>query len=43
MKKPWPSVWRRRGLKHSVHGDFNLFTAAEVRSAMAADGFDIKR
>ena len=31
------------GLKHSVHGDFNLFSAAEVRSAMAADGFDIKR
>jgi len=31
------------GLKHSVHGDFNLFTAAEVRAAMDADGFDIKR
>jgi 2-dehydro-3-deoxygluconokinase len=31
------------GLKHSVHGDFNLFTAADVRAAMAADGFDIKR
>ena len=31
------------GLKHSVHGDFNLFSAADVRAAMAADGFDIKR
>lgn len=31
------------GLKHSIHGDFNLFTADEVRAAMAADGFDIKR
>jgi len=31
------------GLKHSVHGDFNLFTAAEVQAAMAADGFDIRR
>jgi 2-dehydro-3-deoxygluconokinase len=31
------------GLKHSVHGDFNLFTADDVRSAMAADGFDIRR
>lgn len=31
------------GLKHSVHGDFNLFTADEVRAAMSADGFDIKR
>ncbi|CAN5275021.1 sugar kinase [soil metagenome] len=31
------------GLKHSVHGDFNLFTAADVRAAVAADGFDIKR
>ncbi|MDB5420702.1 MAG: PfkB domain protein [Brevundimonas sp.] len=31
------------GLKHSVHGDFNLFTAADVRGAMAPDGFDIKR
>ena len=31
------------GLKHSVPGDFNLFSAAEVEAAMAADGFDIKR
>lgn len=31
------------GLKHSVHGDFNLFTADEVHAAMAADGFDIRR
>ena len=31
------------GLKHSVHGDFNLFTVADVRAAMDADGFDIKR
>ncbi|MFJ6024647.1 PfkB family carbohydrate kinase [Brevundimonas sp. NPDC092305] len=31
------------GLKHSVHGDFNLFTADEVHAAIAADGFDIKR
>jgi 2-dehydro-3-deoxygluconokinase len=31
------------GLKHSVHGDFNLFTADEVQAALAADGFDIKR
>ncbi|MGV3579194.1 sugar kinase [Brevundimonas sp.] len=31
------------GLKHSVPGDFNLFDEAQVRAAMAADGFDIKR
>lgn len=31
------------GLKHSIHGDFNLFTADEVHAALAADGFDIKR
>ena len=31
------------GLKHSVHGDFNLFTAADVRAAMGPGGFDIKR
>jgi 2-dehydro-3-deoxygluconokinase len=31
------------GLKHSVHGDFNLFTAEEVHAAIAADGFDIRR
>jgi 2-dehydro-3-deoxygluconokinase len=31
------------GLKHSVHGDFNLFTAEEVEAALSADGFDIKR
>jgi 2-dehydro-3-deoxygluconokinase len=31
------------GLKHSVHGDFNLFGEAQVRAAMAADGFDIRR
>lgn len=31
------------GLKHSIHGDFNLFDEAQVRAAMAADGFDIKR
>ncbi|MES2860124.1 MAG: sugar kinase [Pseudomonadota bacterium] len=31
------------GLKHSVHGDFNLFHEAQVRAAMAADGFDIRR
>ena len=30
-------------LKHSVPGDFNLFTAAEVRTAMADSGFDIRR
>lgn len=31
------------GLKHSVPGDFNLFSAAEVEAAMGAEGFDIKR
>jgi len=31
------------GLKHSVPGDFNLFTAAEVRAAMGDGGFDIRR
>ena len=31
------------GLKHSVHGDFNLFTATDVRAAMAPGGFDIRR
>lgn len=31
------------GLKHSVHGDFNLFDEAQVRAAMEADGFDIRR
>ncbi len=31
------------GLKHSVAGDFNLFDEAQVRAAMAMDGFDIKR
>jgi 2-dehydro-3-deoxygluconokinase len=31
------------GLKHSVPGDFNLFTAAEVEAAMCAEGFDIRR
>jgi 2-dehydro-3-deoxygluconokinase len=31
------------GLKHSVHGDFNVFTAADVHAAMSADGFDIRR
>ncbi|CAN5412008.1 sugar kinase [soil metagenome] len=31
------------GLKHSIHGDFNLFTAAEVRAAMEPGGFDIRR
>ncbi|AQR61045.1 2-keto-3-deoxygluconate kinase [Brevundimonas sp. LM2] len=31
------------GLKHSVPGDFNLFDEAQVRAAMAADGFDIRR
>ena len=31
------------GLKHSVPGDFNLFTAGEVRAAMANGGFDIRR
>ena len=31
------------GLKHSVAGDFNLFDEAQVRAAMAAEGFDIRR
>lgn len=31
------------GLKHSVPGDFNLFDAGQVRAAMAAEGFDIRR
>ena len=31
------------GLKHSVHGDFSPFSAADVRAAMDADGFDIRR
>jgi 2-dehydro-3-deoxygluconokinase len=31
------------GLKHSVPGDFNLFSAAEVRAAMGDGGFDIRR
>ena len=31
------------GLKHSVPGDFNLFSAADVRAAMGAEGFDIRR
>jgi 2-dehydro-3-deoxygluconokinase len=30
-------------LKHSVSGDFNLFDEAQVRAAMSADGFDIRR
>lgn len=30
-------------LKHSVAGDFNLFDEAQVRAAMSADGFDIRR
>lgn len=31
------------GLKHSIHGDFNLFTAEEVQAALSANGFDIRR
>ena len=31
------------GLKHSVHGDFNLFSAADVRAAMDPGSFDIRR
>ncbi|WP_309630390.1 sugar kinase [Brevundimonas sp.] len=31
------------GLKHSVPGDFNLFDEAQVRAAMTAEGFDIRR
>lgn len=30
-------------LKHSIHGDFSLITAADVRVAMSAEGFDIRR
>jgi 2-dehydro-3-deoxygluconokinase len=30
-------------LKHSVAGDFNLFDESQVRAAMSADGFDIRR
>jgi len=31
------------GLKHSVPGDFNLFSADDVRAAMGEGGFDIRR
>lgn len=31
------------GLKHSVHGDFNPFSAAEVEAAMGDGGLDIRR
>ena len=31
------------GLKHSVPGDFNLFSAADVHAAMGDGGFDIRR
>lgn len=31
------------GLKHSVPGDFNLFSADDVRAAMGDGGFDIRR
>ena len=31
------------GLKHSVPGDFNLFTADQVQAAMGDGGFDIRR
>jgi 2-dehydro-3-deoxygluconokinase len=31
------------GLKHSVPGDFNLFSAADVQAAMGGGGFDIRR
>jgi len=31
------------GLKHSVPGDFNLFSADQVHAAMADGGFDIRR
>lgn len=31
------------GLKHSIPGDFNLFDQAQVRAAMTAEGFDIRR
>lgn len=30
-------------LKHSIHGDFSLITASDVRVAMSAEGFDIRR
>ncbi len=31
------------GLKHSIPGDFNLVSEAEVRAAMSGGGFDIRR
>lgn len=31
------------GLKHSIQGDFNLFTQDEVRAASVSGGFDIRR
>jgi 2-dehydro-3-deoxygluconokinase len=31
------------GLKHSVPGDFNLFSADDVKAAMQDNGFDIRR
>jgi 2-dehydro-3-deoxygluconokinase len=31
------------GLKHSIHGDFNLFDEAQVLAAMRTEAFDIKR
>ena len=31
------------GLKHSIPGDFNLFSADDVRAAMGDGGFDIRR
>jgi len=31
------------GLKHSIPGDFNLFSQADVRAAMGGGGFDIRR
>jgi 2-dehydro-3-deoxygluconokinase len=31
------------GLKHSVPGDFNLFSADDVQAAMQHEGFDIRR
>ncbi|WAC60525.1 sugar kinase [Brevundimonas sp. SL130] len=31
------------GLKHSVPGDFNLFSAEDVHAAMQDNGFDIRR
>jgi 2-dehydro-3-deoxygluconokinase len=30
-------------LKHSIHGDFNLFSADEVEAAVRGDGLDIRR